>query len=100
MTGGVDAFAHILISLGYVFAALVVVQLPRILRLPFAMSFWALSFPVAGLTIASFLYAEKTGSAAHLVIGTGLLGLLSLIIAGLVGRTALAIARGQICVPE
>ena len=100
MTGGVDAFAHILISLGYVFAALVVVQLPRILRLPFAMSFWALSFPVAGLTIASFLYAEKTGSAAHLVIGTGLLGLLTLIIAGLVGRTALAMARGQICVPE
>ena len=100
MTGGVDAFAHILLSLGYVFAALVVVQLPRILRLPFAMSFWALSFPVAGLTIASFLYAEKTGSAAHLVIGTGLLGLLTLIIAGLVGRTALAMARGQICVPE
>ena len=57
--------------------ALVAVQLPRILRLPFAMSFWALSFPVAGLTIASFLYAEKTGSAAHLAIG-----------------------RGQICVPE
>lgn len=100
MTGGVDAFAHILLSLGYVFAALVVVQLPRILRLPFAMSFWALSFPVAGLTIASFLYAEKTGSAAHLAIGTGLLGLLTLIIAGLVGRTALAMARGQICVPE
>ena len=100
MTGGVDAFAHILLSLGYVFAALVLVQLPRILRLPFAMSFWALSFPVAGLTIASFLYAEKTGSAAHLVIGAGLLGLLTLIIAGLVGRTALAMARGQICVPE
>ena len=100
MTGSVDAFAHILLSLGYVFGVLVLVQLPRILRLPFAMSFWALSFPVAALTIASFLYAEKTGSVAHLAIGAGLLGILSLIIAGLIGRTLLAIARGQICVPE
>ncbi|WP_050786772.1 SLAC1 anion channel family protein [Rhodobacter ferrooxidans] len=99
-TGGIDAFGHILLSLGYVFAALVVLQLPRILRLPFAMSFWALSFPVAGLTIASFLYAERAGSAPHLVIGAGLLMVLALIIVSLVLRTLLAMIRGQVCVPE
>lgn len=100
MTGGVDAFAHVLLSLGYVFAALVATQLPRILRLPFALSFWALSFPLAALSIASFLYAQEAGSAAHRAIGAGLLVLLCVVIAALLGRTALAISRGEICQPE
>jgi len=97
---GVDAFGHVLLSLGYVFAAIVALQLPRILRLPFAMSFWALSFPLAALTIASFAHGAAAQSAAHRGIGFALLALLALVIAGLVGRTALAIARGEICRPE
>lgn len=100
MTGGVDNFAHILLSLGYVFAALVALQLPRILRLPFALSFWALSFPLAALTIASFLYAEKVGAQSHVVIGAVLLAALVLLIAVLIGRTLVAIARHEICHPE
>lgn len=100
LVGQVDAFAHILLSLGYLFAALVAVQLPRILRLPFAMSFWALSFPVASLTIATLVYAETVHSGAHVTLGAGLLVVLAVLIAGLVGRTLLAIARGEICQPE
>ncbi len=97
---GVDPFAHILLSLAYVFAALVAVQLPRILRLPFAMSFWALSFPVAALTIATFLHAEYAHSEPHLRMATAFLVFLTLLIAGLVGRTVLGIIRGEICQPE
>ncbi|MGD9917930.1 MAG: SLAC1 anion channel family protein [Paenirhodobacter sp.] len=98
--GAVDPFGHILLSLGYVFAALMAVQLPRILRLPFAMSFWALSFPVAALTIASFLYAELAGSDTHLRLATALLAVLTVLILGLVLRTAAGILRGEICQPE
>lgn len=97
---GVDPFAHILLSLAYVFAALVAVQIPRILRLPFAMSFWALSFPFAALTIATFLHAEYAHSDAHLRIATALLALLTLLIVGLVVRTVIGITRGEICQPE
>ncbi|SIS77421.1 SLAC1 anion channel family protein [Phaeovulum vinaykumarii] len=100
MHAGVDAFAHVLLSIGYVFAALVVVQLPRILRLPFALSFWALSFPVAALTIASFLYAETVHSQPHLMIATGLLAVLAVLIVTLVVRTLVAILRHEICHPE
>lgn len=103
-TGGegapVDAFGHILLSLAYVFAALVAVQVPRILRLPFAMSFWALSFPLAALTIATFLYAEISHSDTHERLGTAFLALLVVLIAGLIGRTLMGIARGEICQPE
>ena len=100
MTGQMDAFGHILMSLGFVFAALVAVQLPRILRLPFALSFWALSFPVAALTIASLLHYEATGTHGYLWAGAVLLAGLVVLIAGLAWRTGLAIVRGEICVPE
>ena len=64
------------------------------------MSFWALSFPLAALTIATLLYAEVTGSGFHHGLGLGLLALLVGVIAALVLRTLRAMAAGQICVPE
>ncbi|MEX1662607.1 SLAC1 anion channel family protein [Thioclava sp. 15-R06ZXC-3] len=97
---GVDPFAHILLSLAYVFAALVAVQIPRILRLPFAMSFWALSFPLAALTIATFLHGEYAHSIAHERLGMVFLVALTVLIVGLVWRTILGILRAEICEPE
>lgn len=101
LTGGnIDTFSRILLNLGYVFALIVLTQFPKIAKLPFAMSFWALSFPVAALTIASFRFAAITGSQSHETIGRILLVALVLIIGALIFRTLLAIARGQICQPE
>ncbi|WP_372840879.1 SLAC1 anion channel family protein [Phaeovulum sp.] len=100
MTGQMDAFSHLLMSFGFVFAALVAVQLPRILRLPFALSFWALSFPVAALTISSLVHFEATGTRGYLWVGGALLIGLSVLILGLLGRTLLAMLRGEICQPE
>lgn len=98
--GEVDAFGRLLINSAYFFTALVALQLPRILRLPFALSFWALSFPFAAVTIASFTFAANTGSVAHQWIGMTLLVALALIITGLILRTIKAALDGQICVPE
>lgn len=100
LAGEVGPFGHILLNSAYFFTLVVAVQMPRIVRLPFAMSFWALSFPFAAVTIASFAYAQAMGSAAHRLIGTGLLAVLVVIIAALVLRTGQAMARGEICRPE
>ena len=100
LSGGVDAFARILLNLGYVFALIVLTQIPRIVKLPFAMSFWALSFPIASLTIASFRYGALAKSHAHETIGVLLLAVLAGVIAVLTLRTLMAITRGQICQPE
>lgn len=100
LTGEVGAFGHILLNIGYVFAAIVAMQMPRILRLPFALSFWALSFPLAAVTISSFLYAQTSGSAPHKALGTALLALLVVTIFGLVARTFTAIVRREVCLPE
>lgn len=100
LVGDPGAFGRILLNAAYFFTLIVLVQMPRIVRLPFAMSFWALSFPFAAVTIASFAHARSTGSALHEAFGTGLLVLLAGIIAALVWRTALAIRRGELCQPE
>ena len=100
MSGEVGHFGHFLLSVAYVFALLVATQAPKFRTMPFALSWWALSFPIAALAIASFGYAEAAGSAAHRFIGAGLLALLLAVVAGLILRTALAIRAGTICVPE
>jgi len=100
LTGEGGAFGHILLSLGYVFFLIVLTQAARFRALPFALSWWALSFPVAALSIASFAYGMETGSGGHRLIGTGLLVLLVGIVVFLLVRTGLAIARRDICRPE
>ncbi len=95
----VDAFARLLINAGYVFAALVAVQLPKFARLPFALSWWALSFPLAALTIASLHYGARLASPVHSALGLGGLGLLTLVVGGLALRTLGAVLRREICRP-
>ncbi|PWK62668.1 SLAC1 anion channel family protein [Roseicyclus mahoneyensis] len=100
LVGGVDAFGHILLNSGYVFAALVLVQVPKLMKLPFALSWWALSFPLAALSVASFVYGREAGSDAHVAIGLVVLAALIGVVAGLLYRTGLAILRDEICRPE
>ncbi|MBF9034371.1 C4-dicarboxylate ABC transporter [Rhodobacterales bacterium HKCCE2091] len=98
--GSVDAAARIFLNAGYFFALLVAIQVPSLLRLPFALSFWALSFPLAALTVASFRAAALTGEAAYRGIGLMLLAVLVITIAALVVRTIRAALAREICVPE
>lgn len=98
--GGLDPFALILLNVGYVFAGIVITQIPKFLKLPYALSWWALSFPIAALAIASLLYAERSGSGAHEAIGLGLVAILTVVVLGLTLRTLKAIAANEICKPE
>lgn len=100
LTGDVGSFGHFLLSAAYVFALLVTTQAAKLRNQPFALSWWALSFPIAALVIASFGYAQKVGSVSHQWIGAGLLGLLIAVVGLLIVRTAMAIRAGTICVPE
>lgn len=98
--GELDALARVLYYAGVWFAAIVALQVPGVLRIPFALSFWALSFPVAALTLATLRYAALAGSQAHDRAGMVLFAVLVVVVAALVVRTLGAAARGQICLPE
>lgn len=100
MVGEVDGFARILMNAGYIFGALVLAQVPRLVKLPFALSWWALSFPLASLSIASLRFSQLDGARAHQTIGLLVLALLVVVIAVLIWRTVLAILRDEVCRPE
>jgi len=94
LVGGVDAFARVLLNGAYLFTLVVAVQVPRLLRLPFSLAHWALSFPLAAVTVASLAHAGAVGSDAHRLIGLALLLVLVAVIAGLIWRTGQALRRG------
>lgn len=100
LTGEVDAFARILLYSGYVALGVVLTQVSRLARLPFALSWWALSFPIAALAVASLLYGEVMASSAHRLIGLTLAAALAVIVVGLAARTAAAIRADEIFRPD
>jgi len=101
MTGGVvDGFARTLLYVGYFFAVLVLAELPKLAKLPFALSWWALSFPLAALAIASFLFARLEHTMFHQVVASVVLALLVVLVIGLAVRTLMGVVRGEICRPE
>ena len=100
LVGGVDEFARVLLNCAYLFSLIVAVQLPKLLKLPFSLAFWALSFPVAGAVLASLAHAQMTGSVGHRLIGLALLAVLCVIIAGLIWRTGRALQAGAIFQPD
>jgi len=75
-------------------------QAPRFLRLGFSLSWWAYSFPLAAISIASLMMYALSGAAAYGWIGGGLLVLLTLLVGPLIFLTGRAVARHGICVPE
>lgn len=98
LVGGIDAFARILYGIALFFTLLLFVQVRLFARLKFFLSWWAYSFPIAAITISTLAMFKETGQAIYWWLGTGLLIILTLVIAMLLTRTALAVARREICV--
>lgn len=100
LTEGVDAFARILYFSALFLTLLLASNALRFFRLPFFISAWAYSFPLAAMTIATFEMGTRTGHAFYGGLAAGLLALLTLLLALLVTRTMWAALQGRICVPE
>lgn len=100
LTGSLDAFGRILFFSALFFFVLMLPQLGKLMRLPFALSWWAYTFPLAALTIANFVMAERSDAAVYRWIGFGLYGVLVLVIVALVVKTVSEMRFGRICVPE
>jgi tellurite resistance protein len=98
LTGEVDAFGRILYFVGLSFTLLLVAQIGYFVRLRFFLSWWAYSFPIAAITIATLIMARATGLALYAWLATGLLVVLTAVILMLLARTALAVARREVCV--
>jgi tellurite resistance protein len=68
--------------------------------LRFFLSWWAYSFPLAAITLATLLMYEINASSTFYVLSILLLGLLTLVVTLLFYRTLQAVAAKQVCLPE
>ncbi len=100
LAGEVDAFAQLLYHSALFFTLLLFTQVRHFASLKFFLSWWAYSFPLTAITIASFLMYEQSGNILFLRIAGVLLGIASVVIISLLGRTLLAAIRKEICVEE
>jgi tellurite resistance protein len=99
LVGELDSFARVLYFAGLFLTLLLFTQASRFLRLGFFLSWWAYSFPLAAISIASLSMFEQTGQGFYRYLGMGLLTLLTGIVAVLLVRTAIAVRQNGICVP-
>lgn len=100
LTSSIDPFARIMYYSALFLTLLLLTQASRFIRLEFYLSWWAYSFPMAAITIATMVMYEKTSLAFFEVASYVLLAAVSVLVAFLIVRTARAIAAGEICVEE
>jgi len=99
LIGELDSLARVLYFSGLFLTLLLFTQVGRFAKLKFFLSWWAYSFPLAAISIASMLMYELSGIDGYRWIGAGLLLLLSGVVVLLLARTSIEISRHGICVP-
>lgn len=97
---GLDAFARTLYYFALFLFILLVAQYRQFFKIKFFISWWAYSFPIAGITIASVLMFSKTKVLFYQGLSYVLLSFLSLLVLLLLFKTTQAILRHEICVEE
>ena len=96
-TGQVDLFAEALYVLTLFMLAVLLNRLRNLAQCcPFRVSWWAVSFPLAASAIAALKFAAAEPGAVSDVIALALLGLATVVIVGLLLRTIVGIARGEL----
>ena len=75
-------------------------QIRRFVRLKFFLSWWAYSFPMAAITIATLLMSQRLSLPFFNGLSIALLALLTMLILVLIVRTLLAVSRKEICIEE
>jgi tellurite resistance protein len=100
LIGGLDPFARILFHTALFTGLLLATQWRMFLRLKFFLSWWAYSFPLAALTLATLSMYQLTGSDFMRLLSALLVVLLAAVIAGLLWFTAQAAQRNDICTPD
>ncbi len=100
LVGHLDTLAYVLYYSALFLGLVLVTQFRMFARLSFYLSWWAYSFPVAALTLATMQMYQYTGhigfkwiAAVLAIVLTGLIGLLLTL-------TLRAAQRNEICVPD
>ena len=100
LVGEVDSGSRILFYTGLYLTLLLATQVRRFASLPFFLSWWAYSFPLAAMTVATLMMAQALSSGFLTGLGALLLIILCAVIGMLLFLTLRAARANKICVPE
>lgn len=100
LTGEINEFSKILYYFGLFLTCLLFAQIKMFKKIKFYLSWWAYSFPIAAITIASILMFHETNVITFKYISLLLFSILNLIILFLLIKTSIAILNKEICIEE
>jgi tellurite resistance protein len=90
-----DAMGHMLYGLAFFFALFLASQVHRFARLPFYLSWWAFSFPVAAFTTATLAYSQFVPTMLMKGFSVFMAIAATVLISGLFIRTVVAVYRQE-----
>ena len=95
----VDDFARVLYYTALFFTLLLASQVLRFVKIPFALSWWAYTFPLSAIASASFVMYERLRIEFFAFIGALILSILSALVLHILIKTLTAIKNKKLCVP-
>lgn len=96
----VDNFAKILFYIALFLTILLLSRVAQFIRVPFALSWWAYTFPIAAMILAGLEMYQQMPFSAYLWISIGLYIGLAILILHLLVKTLIAIKNKQLCKPH
>lgn len=100
IAGHMDSFSRFLLYIAWFFVLLLLSMTRYFLKLDFNISWWAYTFPLSAVTIASILAFEQLKYTLFGWIATGLLIVTSLVIVVVILKTIMAILHNKVFFPE
>jgi tellurite resistance protein len=100
MFGAVDTFALMLYNLGLFFSFLLFFMYRNFMGLKFFISWWAFTFPLAAITIASMLIYHKTAIAVYSYFSYLFMTMTTLVVIIVAYKTIQNMRHKEICIQE
>ncbi|MDD2896700.1 MAG: SLAC1 anion channel family protein [Aliarcobacter sp.] len=100
LTGNLDFFAQILFNLGLFFTILVFVMYKNFINIKFFISWWAFTFPMAAITLATILMYELTNYWFYSFLGYFLMIVTTIVVLLVARQTLIHMKKKEICIME
>ena len=100
LSGNLDFFAQILFNLGLFFTILVFVMYKNFINIKFFISWWAFTFPMAAITLASILMYELSHYWFYSFLSHILIVITTIIVFLVARQTIIHMNKKEICIME
>ena len=100
LTGNLDFFAQILFNLGLFFTILVFVMYKNFINIKFFISWWAFTFPMAAITLATILMYELTNYWFYSFLAYFLMIITTIVVLLVARQTLIHMKKKEICIME